>query len=257
MRISIIGFPLFIFLFASPGTAQEIDSVRVETLDTIAVESPDTASIEFADSIAAENPDTVLLESSDTLSVEIDDKFSLKIPDIVYVKAFAVNVRSGPALDYDKVGVVFLNTELKVISESDQWYEILVGDTLDGWITSRFTQTTLMSNIESDRIIYQDGDLQSKIRLIHRLSREHSGAGFDLLKDIVIAHDKYDHGIRYDKILLPEIFKGWAENGIVEAMNILIYVMEQDLKGRVGGSLEAMREIKLAAKEAIKALVRL
>jgi len=40
-------------------------------------------------------------------------------------------------------------------------------------------------------------------------------------------------------------------------MNILVYVMEQDLKGKVGGSLEAMREIKLSAKEAIKALARL
>ncbi|NQS98057.1 MAG: SH3 domain-containing protein [candidate division Zixibacteria bacterium] len=252
-----ISFLLIIFIFANHLMAQDVDSIVVEISDGIVVESIDTVSVESLNSISVENPDTVFAETPDTLAGARMDTVSDEIPDVVYVNAFAVNVRSGPALDYDKVGVVSLNTKLKVISESEQWYEILIGDSLDGWITSRFTRLTPISGAERNRIIYQDGDFQSKIHLIRRLSREHSGHGFNLLKDIVIAHDKYDYGIEYDRILLPEIFKGWAENEIVEAMNILIYVMEQDLKGEIGKSLEAVREIKLAAKEAIKKLVKL
>jgi uncharacterized protein YgiM (DUF1202 family) len=203
-------------------------------------------------------------------------------PQVVYVKVSAVNVRSGPGLKYKIVGVVTQDTPVKVISKHQGWFEILVGDTLDGWIDSNFTmvktaneeekfsiekipsETSASETIsptessqDKDKSIYRDGDMKSKIKLIIRLSKEHSGPAFDFLQAIMLNHKNYDLGKETDLILLPEIFQGWRENKIVEATPILLYVMQNDLSGEIGNSPEAMKAIRHAAKEAIKILTRI
>lgn len=178
-------------------------------------------------------------------------------PRTFYITAYAVNIRSGPGLEFDKIGVVFLNTEIKVFSDYDNWFEVSIGDTLIGWIAQRFAGIDMLEGIEKDRLIYRDGDLQAKINVIQKLAQAHSGPEFELLKQIIIRHVEFDMGIDNDKILLPEIFKNWAENQVVESMTVLLYVLENDIKGDIANSKEAMNEVKLAAKEAVKYLAKL
>lgn len=179
-----------------------------------------------------------------------------QMPDTVFINVYALNVRSGPGLEFEKIGALFLNTPVLVITEEKNWYEILVGDTLEGWISTRFTSPSTITGLEKDIILYHDGDLQLKIQAIKRMTGEHSGPALKFLQDVVLNHEKYDLGVETDKIVLPQIFRGWGENKVTEAIGALVFVMEQDLGGEIGRSAENMREIKLAAKEAIKLLVR-
>ena len=45
-------------------------------------------------------------------------------PDVAYTNAYAVNIRTGPGLEYEKERVIFLNTRVEVIDENAGWYEI-------------------------------------------------------------------------------------------------------------------------------------
>ncbi len=176
--------------------------------------------------------------------------------DTLYIGVFAVNLRSGPGLEFEKAGVLYLNAPVFKKLEEGTWYQIYVSDTLEGWIFSRFTTRARVTGFARDKILYNDADIKSKIGAVKRMTAEHKGAAFEFLQDVIINHDKHDLGVELDSLVLPEIFRGWAENSVEEAMPTLVYVMEQDLKGEIGRSLEAINELKIAAKDAIKLLVR-
>ena len=174
----------------------------------------------------------------------------------VYVKMPMVNIRSGPGLNYDKTGVVTINTALKIISVEGDWYEVLIGDTLDGWIGKVYTSDRLLSTLERDKIIFKEGDYRSKIRMVEKMSYKHSGSEFEFLKDVVINHKNYDSVLENDKMVLKEIFRRWSENGITEAAPVLMYILENDFNGILAENPVVNQELKLAAKDALKILVR-
>ena len=176
--------------------------------------------------------------------------------DTVYVRSYAVNVRTGPGLDFDKVATVFINSTLRVMARENDWLEVIVGDSLDGWVAQAYTQTAPVPRFDRDVIFYNDGSIKAKIRAIGRMIPLHEGREFDFLKDVVINHHNYDFGPEADKVLLSEIFNGWAQKSITEAIPILIYVIENDITGEITADQEVCKEIKLAAKEALKILVR-
>jgi len=176
--------------------------------------------------------------------------------DTVYVKNFAVNIRTGPGMDYDKAGVVFVNAPLKVISLKNGWFEIIVGDTLDGWISQIFTSYTPLSVFQTDKIQYHDGDMDTKMAVIAKMVNKHSGPEFNFLCDIILNHHNYDMGPEADRILLPQIFTGWADNYVAEAIPVLSFVMEKKLTGQIASPGDPNREVILSAKNALKKLVR-
>ncbi len=149
-------------------------------------------------------------------------KITSAVPDIdtVYVSAYAVNIRTGPGLDYDKTGVVFINAQLKVISSKEGWLEVVIGDTLDGWISRDYTASKPLTPLQRDKILYRDGDMNSKLRAIKRMTTKERGPEFEFLKDIIINHHRYEIEPRVDKLLLKAIFRGWEENGIKESIPI-------------------------------------
>jgi len=179
-----------------------------------------------------------------------------QISDTVYVRSYAVNVRTGPGLDFDKVTTVFINSPLRVMTRENDWLEVLVGDSLDGWVAQAYTQPAPVPRFDRDVIFYNDGGMRAKLRAVERMTPLHEGREFDFLKDVVINHHNYEFGPETDKILLSEIFNGWAQNSITEAIPILIYVIENDIQGEITADQGVCREIKLAAKEALKILVR-
>jgi len=175
---------------------------------------------------------------------------------IVYVKMPAVNIRTGPGLNFDKAGVVAINTPLKIISREGDWYEVLIGDTLDGWIGIAYTSEAPLPALERDKVIFKEGDYRSRIRMVEKMSSKHSGAEFEFLKDVALNYQKYESDLEADKMVLKEIFRLWSEKGIIEAIGVLVYVLENDFGGKLGENPQASQEIKLAAKEALKILVR-
>lgn len=176
--------------------------------------------------------------------------------DTVFVRSYAVNIRTGPGLDFDKVSTVFINAPLKVMSAENDWLEVLVGDTVDGWVSQAYTQPAPVPRFERDVIFYEDGSMNAKLRVVGRMTPLHEGREFEFLKEVVIRRHEYDFGPEADKILLSEIFNGWAENGVTEAVPILMHIIENDIGGELTAMDEICREIKLAAKEAVKILVR-
>ncbi len=183
-------------------------------------------------------------------------KAAADFPRTVYVKAFAVNIRTGPGLDFDKAGVVFLNTPLEAIDQDSAWFQVLIGDTMSGWVASRFTVENPVTGMERERIIYFEGSVNAKLAAIDRMTAERSGPQFDFLRSIVLQHNEYELSLEQDKIVLDEIFAGWAGNRVEEAVSILLYVMRNDLAGEIGKSREMMRELRVSAREALKILVR-
>lgn len=190
------------------------------------------------------------------LTITVVSAAASQSADTVYVRNFAVNIRTGPGLDYDKAGVVYINTPLRVISGKNDWFEIIAGDTLDGWIAKIYTSYTPLSSLQSDKTHYHDGDMQDKLYIIAKMTKKHSGPEFEFLCDIILNHHNYDMGQEADRILLPEIFKGWTANKVTEAVPVLSFVMEQKMTGQIGNIGDANREVILAAKTALKALVR-
>ncbi len=179
-----------------------------------------------------------------------------ELPDTVFVNAYIVNLRAGPGLDYDKVGAVRLNNWLEVIGDSSGWYEVLVGDTLAGWVLSRFTGLNTVSGFVRERILFRSGSMRARLAAIGRMSGESAGPPFEFLRSVIISHENHQFDIEQDKIVMKAIFNGWAANGITEAVNILLYVLENDISGEIGKSTRDMKEIRLTAKEAVKILVR-
>ena len=192
------------------------------------------------------------------VSVFAQDDYSLVTQerDTLYIGVFAVNLRSGPGKEFEKAGVLYLNTPVFKMFEEEGWIQIEVSDTLEGWVLSRFTTNARVAGFARDRILYNEADVRSKISAIKRMTTQKSGIAFEFLKDVIINHDKHDLGVEMDSLVVPEIFRGWAENSIVEAVPILVFVVEQEIVGEIGQSKEAIDEIKVAAKDAIKILVR-
>ena len=182
---------------------------------------------------------------------------SQEYPDTVFVRAYAVNVRSGPGLDYDKAGVVFINTRLKIMSVDNDWYEVLIGDTLDGWIAKPYTSLTPVPPFERDVILFRDGEMPSKLKVIDRFARKREGEEFAFMQDVVINHHQFEMNPETIKAILSEIFRKWAEYEVVPAVSVLIYVIENDFNGQIAQNQDICKELKLAAKEALKILVRL
>jgi|GEM_PF-1652750 len=175
---------------------------------------------------------------------------------IVYVKMPMVNIRSGPGLNYNKTGVVNINTALKIISAEGDWYEVLIGDTLDGWIGKQYTSDKPLSTLERDKITFKEGDYRSKIRMVEKMSYKRSGSEFEFLKDVVINHQNYESTVENDKMVVKEIFRRWSEHGITEAVGTLVYILENDFTGILADNPVVNQELKLAAKDALKILVR-
>lgn len=182
---------------------------------------------------------------------------SQELPDTVFVRAYAVNIRSGPGKDYDKVGVVFINTLLKVMSVDEDWYEVLISDTLDGWITKPFTSLTPVPPFERDKILFNDGEMSAKMRVVNRFSQKNEGAEFDFLKNVVINHHEFQMTPETVSVILGEIFRKWSENEIISAIGVLTYVIENDFNGQIAQNQDICKELKLAAREALKILIRL
>ncbi|MBC8204981.1 SH3 domain-containing protein [bacterium] len=176
--------------------------------------------------------------------------------DAVYATAFSVNIRSGPGLNYNIVGVTFVNEPLEVLAVEKEWTEIIKGDTLDGWITNKYISKNKVSTTRLNELYYLEGLVPVKLSLVERLTKEHSGPGFELLKRVILNHADYELGAETDRILLPAIFNGWRDNKVTEAIPVLISMMERGLSGQCGASTELMRELKISAKEAIEELVR-
>jgi hypothetical protein len=145
---------------------------------------------------------------------------------------------------------------LKIISEKEGWFEILAGDTLDGWIAIQLTSDKPISQEESLQEKYLTSDLNAKLEMVRTLAKQSSGKGFTLLQDLIINHGKYDSGIQDDTIILCELSKSWAEAGITSGISSLMFIMENNLGGEIGTSAEGMAEIRTSAKEALKLLVR-
>lgn len=61
---------------------------------------------------------------------------TVKEGSIVVVNGTAVNLRSGPGTNYDKVGQVDKGLELTVIKEQDSWYQVRLSDGSTAWIAS-------------------------------------------------------------------------------------------------------------------------
>lgn len=179
-----------------------------------------------------------------------------QLPKTVYVKAYAVNIRSGPGLEFDKVAVVFLNTPLEAIDRDSAWYQVIVGDTMSGWIARRYTGDSQITGLEQDKIYYLEGGLEVKLETVKRMVKQRGGPQFEFLKSVIVNHEEFQLSVEYDIIILEEIFKGWMNNSVQDAVSVLLYVMENDLSGEIGKSPEMMRELRLSAKEAIKKLVR-
>ena len=176
--------------------------------------------------------------------------------DTLYISVFAVNLRSGPGKEFEKSGVLYLNTPVFKMFEEDKWIQIEVSDTLDGWIISWFTKKSRVTGFDRDRILYKDADVRSKISAIKRMSEKKSGDAFEFLQEVILSHEKHDLGIEIDSLIIPEIFRGWSEHSITEAVPVLVSVMENEISGEIAQSKAAMEEIKVAAKDAIKILVR-
>lgn len=79
----------------------------------------------------------------------------------INVKASALNVRTGPGLDYGVSSQVKSGTKLAVISQKNEWYKVTLPDGKTGWVASWLignTKTTPVTNI--DAVITEDTPLR-------------------------------------------------------------------------------------------------
>ena len=176
--------------------------------------------------------------------------------DIQYVQVYALNMRSGPGLEFEKTGTIFLNTKVQILSQEEAWLEIQADDTLRGWIAGNFVGGSPITGFERDKLLFLDGNLNAKIRAVNAMTKEQDGESFEFLKNYVLIQEQNSLGLDIDKVILPEIFRGWANNDIEPAISILIYLMDHDIGGEIGQSTDSVLELRIAAKEAIKVLVR-
>ena len=179
-----------------------------------------------------------------------------EVPESVYISVYALNMRTGPGAEFEKNGTLFLNTQSKVLSAEGGWYEVQVNDSLKGWISKKFTDSQPLAGLEKDKILFNDGDLNNKLKAMERLAAEKQGESFEFLSDFVLNHEKHQFPLDLDKIVLARIFREWAKNGVTDAMNVLLYVLEEGLEGEIGNNPPALAEVRLAAKDAVKILAR-
>lgn len=57
------------------------------------------------------------------------------------VTANKLNVRKGPATEYDKLDTLDKNTEIKLLEEQDNWYRIKLDDKKEGWVCGDYVLT--------------------------------------------------------------------------------------------------------------------
>jgi len=176
--------------------------------------------------------------------------------DTKYVQVFALNMRSGPGMEFEKTHTIFLNSKVLILSQEEDWLEIQVDDTLRGWIAGSFVGASPITGFERDKLLFMDGNLNAKIRAVNAMTEEQEGESFEFLKNYVLNQEQNSLGLNLDKVILPEIFREWANNDIEPAVSILIYLMDHDIGGEIGQSAESVLELRVAAKEAIKVLVR-
>lgn len=176
--------------------------------------------------------------------------------DTVYARAYAVNIRSGPGLEYEIVGVSYINEPLEVATREKEWTEIIKGDTLDGWMFNQFLTDNPVPVQKRDEIYYFEAPINQKLEVIRRMAAQNSGPGFDFLRKVALNHADYQLELEIDRALLPAIFRAWNQNNIVESIPVLSIVMERGISGEISGSPQAIWNIKAAAKEALMELVR-
>ena len=62
-----------------------------------------------------------------------------------------LNVRSGPGLDYERIGHIKEGETYPVLKEQERWYKLRLAEDLEGWVASWFVQ--LNTNKENPQVI--------------------------------------------------------------------------------------------------------
>ncbi|WP_099221495.1 N-acetylmuramoyl-L-alanine amidase [Listeria costaricensis] len=80
--------------------------------------------------------------------------------DTVSVQADVLNVRSGPGLAYDVTSQVRKGTNLKVIGEENDWYQVRLEDGNTGYVASWLVENTSVSAASNSlAVVSSDGNL--------------------------------------------------------------------------------------------------
>lgn len=68
-------------------------------------------------------------------NTENDDSVTEEVKGMVNVEV--LNVRSGPSTDYEKIGTLLLGTTIEIVSEEEDWFEIIY-DNLEAYLFKEY-----------------------------------------------------------------------------------------------------------------------
>lgn len=97
----------------------------------------------------------------------------------VLITADFVNVRKGPGLNYEIIGQVKSGEKYLWLDSTDEWYELLLRDGIEGWVFYELAEVVAM---REDKIVIasRDGDISEREEKINWLpSEQFESAGDD------------------------------------------------------------------------------
>ena len=62
------------------------------------------------------------------------------------VNVSALNIRSGPGINYSKKGVVYKGASLNIIETNGEWSHVTLDNGEKGWVCSKYINSTSSSN---------------------------------------------------------------------------------------------------------------
>ena len=67
------------------------------------------------------------------------------------VTATKLNVRKGPSVENDKIGLLDNNTVVEILEDQDNWYKIKLDDNQEGWISGDYVLTESQANEQAKK----------------------------------------------------------------------------------------------------------
>jgi len=121
------------YQFVNSGFAEETNENENTSADTYTTDEEDNS----VDQDDSKDEEDISSDQSDSEDGNETDSNEQPTHSTRYVAADQLNVRTGPGSDYDIAGMVFLDDEVEVEDNGDEWVEITAGD-ITGYVNENY-----------------------------------------------------------------------------------------------------------------------
>ena len=135
--------------------------------------------------------------------------------DFVTILADILNVRTGPSIDYEKIGTVKKDEKVEVVDINNGWYKIKYKEGF-GWIAGEFAGKPETNDQETDNSDENQVIVNTDILNLRKgPGLEYEITGKLYKNDLLIVHQSSGEWLYITKEDSPEL-KGWIANWLVE-----------------------------------------